>query len=215
MLPVPPSDCGLSRGKTWPSGCSPGRNRSPRWPGSTRSAGSSSINRSIPPKRPSTRPSLPHPPLDDVLFYLPVTKAWLRQLVLGLVLICHSSTRGVVELLGDLFDVSDLPGDRAQHRARRRCSGSEDQPAVRPLHHPHRPPRRDLPGGRSRLGGGRCRLDLLLLAEPRRASRRRHLGHPAAGVGRPGLRSRGHHRRFRLGAPRRAPRGPAWASLPR
>ena len=41
---------------------------------------------------------------DDVLFYLPVTKAWLRQLVLGLVLICHSSTRGVVELLRDLFD---------------------------------------------------------------------------------------------------------------
>ena len=41
---------------------------------------------------------------DDVLFYLPVTKAWLRQLVLGLVFICHSSTRGVVELLRDLFD---------------------------------------------------------------------------------------------------------------
>src|SRR4051812_41101201 len=44
-----------------------------------------------------------HPP-DDVLFYLPVTKAWLRQLVLALVLICHSSYRGVVELLRDLFD---------------------------------------------------------------------------------------------------------------
>ena len=28
---------------------------------------------------------------EDVLFYLPVTKAWLRQLVLALVLICHSS----------------------------------------------------------------------------------------------------------------------------
>ncbi len=41
---------------------------------------------------------------NDVLFYLPVTKAWLRQLVLGLVFICHSSTRGVVELLRDLFD---------------------------------------------------------------------------------------------------------------
>jgi hypothetical protein len=41
---------------------------------------------------------------DDVLFYLPVTKAWLQQLVLGLVLICHSSARGVVELLRDLFD---------------------------------------------------------------------------------------------------------------
>ena len=43
---------------------------------------------------------------EDVLFYLPVTKAWLRQLVLGLVLICPSSFRGVVELLHDLFDCS-------------------------------------------------------------------------------------------------------------
>ena len=42
--------------------------------------------------------------LDDVLFELPVTKAWLQQLVLGLVLSCHSSTRGVVELLRDVFD---------------------------------------------------------------------------------------------------------------
>ena len=50
---------------------------------------------------PSSRP-------DDVLFYLPVTKAWLRQLVLGLVFICHSSTRGVVELLRDLFDFQRL-----------------------------------------------------------------------------------------------------------
>jgi hypothetical protein len=46
----------------------------------------------------------PSPPPDNVLFYLPVTKAWLRQLVLALVLICHSSCRGVVELLRDLFD---------------------------------------------------------------------------------------------------------------
>ena len=43
---------------------------------------------------------------DDVLFHLPVTKNWLFQLILGLVLICHSSYRGVVELLRDLFDTS-------------------------------------------------------------------------------------------------------------
>jgi hypothetical protein len=41
---------------------------------------------------------------DRVLFYLPVTKAWVRQFVLALVLIGHSSFRGVTELLGDLFD---------------------------------------------------------------------------------------------------------------
>jgi hypothetical protein len=46
---------------------------------------------------PPTRP-------DKVLYYLPVTKAWLRQLVLSLGLICHSSSRGAVELLRDLFD---------------------------------------------------------------------------------------------------------------
>lgn len=41
---------------------------------------------------------------DQVLFHLPVTKAWLRQLVLGLTLICHSSIRGVGELFRDVFD---------------------------------------------------------------------------------------------------------------
>lgn len=41
---------------------------------------------------------------DQVLLQLPVTKAWLRQATLGLVLICHSSLRGVVEFWRDLFD---------------------------------------------------------------------------------------------------------------
>jgi hypothetical protein len=41
---------------------------------------------------------------EEVLFYLPVTRSWIRQFVLALVLICHSSLRGVVELLHDLFD---------------------------------------------------------------------------------------------------------------
>ncbi len=44
-----------------------------------------------------------------VLFYLPVTKAWLRQLILGLTLICHSSLRGVVELLSGVFDYDISP----------------------------------------------------------------------------------------------------------
>jgi len=46
------------------------------------------------------------PDADRILFHLPVTKAWLQQLTLGLVLICHSSYRGVVELCRDLFDYS-------------------------------------------------------------------------------------------------------------
>src|SRR5438128_5371796 len=47
------------------------------------------------------------PPASDppqLLFWLPVTKPWLRQLVLGLTLVCHSSLRGVTELLADLLD---------------------------------------------------------------------------------------------------------------
>jgi len=41
----------------------------------------------------------------EVLFYLPITKTWLLQLILALILICHCSYRGVVELLRDLFDL--------------------------------------------------------------------------------------------------------------
>jgi hypothetical protein len=38
-----------------------------------------------------------------VLFWLPVTTVWLRRLILALLLVCHSSYRGVYELLRDLF----------------------------------------------------------------------------------------------------------------
>jgi hypothetical protein len=41
---------------------------------------------------------------EKVLFYLPVTRSRLRQIVLALVLICHSSLRGVVEFLAAVFD---------------------------------------------------------------------------------------------------------------
>ena len=45
---------------------------------------------------------------NEVLFYLPVTKNWLRQFVLALTLICHSSFRGVIEILHALFDYHHL-----------------------------------------------------------------------------------------------------------
>jgi hypothetical protein len=45
-------------------------------------------------------------PADEVLFYLPVTKAWLRQLILALILICRGSYRGVIAVLADLFDTT-------------------------------------------------------------------------------------------------------------
>ena len=71
----------------------------------------------------------PTPDDPEVLFYLPVTRAWLRQFVLALVLICHSPLRGVVELLRDLFDYplslgtvhnivhAAVPGARARNDA--------------------------------------------------------------------------------------------------
>jgi hypothetical protein len=41
---------------------------------------------------------------ERVLFHLPVTKSWLRQVVLDLTLTCHSSFRGVVDFFGDVLD---------------------------------------------------------------------------------------------------------------
>jgi hypothetical protein len=46
----------------------------------------------------------PPPSAQEVLFHLPVTKSWLRQLILALVLSCHSPYRGVLAVLRDLFD---------------------------------------------------------------------------------------------------------------
>ena len=45
---------------------------------------------------------------DEVLFYLPVTKKWLCQFILALLLICHSSFRGILELLEAVFDYNKL-----------------------------------------------------------------------------------------------------------
>jgi len=44
-------------------------------------------------------------PDDEVLFELAVTKAWLRQMIVALTLICRSSYRGVVEFVRDLLSV--------------------------------------------------------------------------------------------------------------
>jgi len=47
---------------------------------------------------------LPSVPADDrVLFYLPVTRLWIEQVVLGLTLIGHSSFRGAAEFCRDLL----------------------------------------------------------------------------------------------------------------
>lgn len=43
-----------------------------------------------------------------ILFWLPVTKDWLEQLVLSLALYCHSPLRGTMELLDTMFEYHDL-----------------------------------------------------------------------------------------------------------
>ena len=67
---------------------------------------------------------------DDVLFHLPVTKNWVFQLILGLILICHSSYRGVVELLHDLFDLPISVGtvhNRMQETAKKAVELNQSQ----------------------------------------------------------------------------------------
>ena len=45
---------------------------------------------------------------EKVLFWLPVSKDWLEQLVLSLILICHSPFRGAMELLDTVFDYRQI-----------------------------------------------------------------------------------------------------------
>src|ERR1700682_3071219 len=42
-------------------------------------------------------------PEDKALFELAVTKTWLRQVIVALALICHSSYRGIIEFMRDLL----------------------------------------------------------------------------------------------------------------
>jgi len=70
----------------------------------------------------------PATPGNEVLFELAVTKAWLRQAIVGLTLICRSSYRGIVEFLRDLLGLpvsAASPGTRdASVRCVSRCRTS-------------------------------------------------------------------------------------------
>ncbi|MEO1401195.1 MAG: hypothetical protein AAFV72_08025 [Cyanobacteria bacterium J06635_1] len=106
------------------SNCLRRRQLTARYPTSYRHSGAFAIRTHQPPGRPAQvsrkfiyqqgqkaqqaldESFAPNQADEDVLFYLPVTKNWLFQLILGLILICHSSYRGVEELFCDLFDLS-------------------------------------------------------------------------------------------------------------
>ncbi|HEX3274017.1 MAG TPA: hypothetical protein VHR43_04110 [Gemmatimonadales bacterium] len=78
----------------------------------------------------------PPPSAEEVLFHLPVTRSWLRQLILALVLSCHSPYRGVLALLRDLFDTETSLGTvhntvQAAVTRAREINASYDPAAVR------------------------------------------------------------------------------------
>lgn len=78
----------------------------------------------------------PPPPDTPVLFQLPVTWAWVRQLTLALTLVCHSPFRGVVELLRDHFGVDISVGSvhnivQEAIEAARRLNAQEDLSGIR------------------------------------------------------------------------------------
>lgn len=78
----------------------------------------------------------PDLPADErILFWLPVTALWLRRLILALLLVCHSSYRGVYELLRDLFHYPCSLGSihavaRAALEQARSRNGQQDLAAV-------------------------------------------------------------------------------------
>jgi hypothetical protein len=67
---------------------------------------------------------------EPILFHLPVSEAWLQRLILGLVLICHSSYRGVFELLRDLLGCPHSLGyihGVARRAMQRACQHNQQQ----------------------------------------------------------------------------------------
>jgi hypothetical protein len=69
-------------------------------------------------------------PESDVLFELVVTKAWLRQLIVALALICRGSYRGVIEFMRDLLGISISVGtvhQVLQSAAQLACAINQEQ----------------------------------------------------------------------------------------
>lgn len=119
-------------------------------------------------------------PDDRVLFELPVTKIWLRQLTLRLTLICHSSYLGVVELMRDLLGMPISEGTvHNVHQAAARQAGSinrsMDLSPIRVGLHDE-----IFQGSQPVLAGVDAKSTYCYSAYRRRTSRRRHLGHSSS-----------------------------------
>ena len=73
---------------------------------------------------------------DEILFNLTVTKTWLHQVIVALPLICHSSYRGVIAFIRDLFGVSVSVGTvhgvlQSAARQAGAVNGDEDLSGIR------------------------------------------------------------------------------------
>ena len=159
-------------------------NRSPPWPISTRSAASSSTSNShhahdaldqafdstARPTRPNSSSGCPSPS--------PGCGNWSSASP-------SSATAPSAASTNCSTTSSTIPcrWDRSTTSCTRpsRTHARSQRPA-RPRRRSHRRPRRDLPGWPARARRRRCRFDLLLSAQRRGASRRRHLGRAAAGA---------------------------------
>ncbi|MDB5404190.1 MAG: hypothetical protein JWQ55_6208 [Rhodopila sp.] len=86
-------------------------------------------------------PFLSAMPEDVVLFKLAVTKTWLRQVIVALPLICHSSYRGAVEFMRDLLGIPISVGRRSLRASVGHAPGGHHQPRPRPVRHSCRPAR--------------------------------------------------------------------------
>ncbi|SDQ14820.1 hypothetical protein SAMN04515695_0176 [Pseudovibrio sp. Tun.PSC04-5.I4] len=88
-------------------------------------------------------------PEEQILFHLPVTKPFLRQVVLGMSLICKASYRNIQTLLNDVFDTQMSLGtifninDAACHKAAKYkasyCLASVKQSASDEIYHRNKP----------------------------------------------------------------------------
>ena len=166
------------------------------------------------PTMPSTKLLL-HPRTNPphLLFWLPVTKPWLRQLVLGLTLICHSSLRGVPELLADLFDYPLVAGVDPQHptagRRQRHASinAQQDLAAVRIGAHDE-----IFQAGQPVLVGADVASTYCYLLSPEEHRDADTWGVRLLELARPWPPSRRHHRRFRRRLA--CPASRAWPDVP-
>jgi hypothetical protein len=79
--------------------------------------------------------AFPPPGADEppVLFWLPVTQDWLEQLALSLTLICHSSYRGVQEVLETVFDYRGFSLGSLHNLLRQAVDRAQQVNATEPL----------------------------------------------------------------------------------